>query len=845
MPQDLYNYPPDSPYNLPLEADSNSGYPDAYQPGSNDYPVSDLRDIGLHDSQLLPDEPLATDVADPEEPFSTIGTTDVNLGSGPEKGSSEPGDSNGVLASEGAESGDEAIPMLERVTPEPSGDTLPVAATSEGVDADSAASSAMKDDALPTVSDDERAAALSQESDSLVAPGTQPNFSDTAGHYQESHGDDTEAKDLQSKSEQPDTPLGNLTVRGAISPAPGADTHQSELEEYIARPQINELEKASPPPEQLRTASDLLLEHGADNYTVDAHGFARTIANAYSSSPDHLEYRESDCNKAMVALGEYAVCAGDGNLANYVFEQLSLGQKWLLYAKAYEAAELETEQLAQWAIYLESAPQQELAARDDQTQALRCLALAEIALLRYEATQNPESRQEYRNEAQDNRAQFEAIIARDHLDGLGKHEIRVYRTCLGIAFIRAGLWQDMTTLDKYGPRGHRRYNPFADINLQVLGKALRGQLTMAERWQLRSWEAATCEATCDALCIIDDQRNGVGVIEDISQRYDHPYIQDQVVLEELAPRDAYRLGLQPTSDFMGLRLALAVGDAAQAEQLYHDILLDPRNRPDHLSAALLMSRYRSEIEPSKVVHALDKENLFREIAALEAYIEECVQTGNQPHQGVVAETLERLSRAEGQLIDQIDSLLVQGRLVHLHERAGIEKAHVLGVQVSWRNLERQAGRTDRLIGVRQALQSYGFSFVRHWWDLAGGGYVGYVPVHRAFPERVESDFISFLTDLDGLGGYMEESRIGVLEKAARELNEILGEERYVVVRSDRTRQVHPDNEPERFITITGTWQAVDVGSELSPAYVLKSLQEDSPLDNQPELSERLRRIVEG
>ena len=533
--------------------------------------------------------------------------------------------------------------------------------------------------------------------------------------------------------------------------------------------------------------------------------------------------------KVNDAVAKYAVQTEKNELAQQLFERASPSDRWLLYVDAYEAVTVDSRLLADWRLRLETDTEQhpELEA---EARAARLLALTEIKLHDYAATTDSKLKGEHQQQALQYRQKLheplQSMLKRDDKGCSTVLELKAndFKRRLNIAFARAGVWKGIEELD---PNYRWRHDPARHKNGELIAKAFAGKLNHLQKSMLKLGGN-----TGKVLRWADARRKGDDAPPPILLMGISFFFQDQSMLEELAPELLRELDFNPTNRLSDLKMILATRDFEAAEAKYTRIAGFGSGRDDvsTVLAALLMSRYTHDVQSTTVAHEIYNGALLRELEPIEAYVNACKQRGEASRDEVASRNqLFEIYGRTFKLQDPAGRMLAQARLLPLYHAVAPERYEVNQIlnqiRTSWTILEQREGSDVEIAMLSKALQATGLHFVRQWKQLNQGGYVGYVPLSSLAtkPPRAERSH------------HEPERKILLMEQTARELNALLNEECYVIVRHSGKR-----------ISMAGTCQSYPSHALFYASFdtAKELLHRKRQLHTEPELTSRLQSLIE-
>jgi hypothetical protein len=587
---------------------------------------------------------------------------------------------------------------------------------------------------------------------------------------------------------------------------------------------------------EIQVLSNVLpLLDGANNrFLADAQRFAgQILLKADKESP---KTRTQTLNEMMNVLTEYALHTHNTPLAERLFPMLPAADRWMLYAKALDTPTLESDfinLLAHWRADLDTNEEtsKETTASDQKITAARLVALTD------EALQNGDY-----DQARQLKKEFLAVINNNLWGGpdnktprsLHQDAVYAYNCHLQAAFARAGLWKEVSNLVPHGQS--------TDKESQITAKALAGELSLRDRALFR-----IDKNTFKVLQWINDQRK--------NQSSQMPQFEIRLspsvhrLLENVAPELLGRISFQTRNWVSEINLTLAGDKIKGAESLYGMRTSIKTDSIDDLQAALLMSQYADHVDASTAGHEIFYNSFIQQIAPLEGYVDEYSQPGRTLDKEYIRTELKKLfnkfylynSEEDLQEINPRMKFLAQARLARLYQRAlpdrnvGSEFSTLTySVQSTWTEFEQHESNTDHLAQMAAAMQELGYTYIKRWKEYNDGGYLGYEPIlrddHQRLPDAVPSD------------RFEPESEIELWIQAAQALNELLGEERYVIKPQKETKQINQWREIQRRIIVDGNWYTYDTHiSELYTAF--EHLDHGNELITAPDITERLDAIM--
>ena len=597
---------------------------------------------------------------------------------------------------------------------------------------------------------------------------------------------------------------------------------------------------------RITDAAALVVPEKANPFLTDASGFLKQFIREHDT-PGRQWSSAGYFETAARVVTQHAIETGNNELAEALFPQFTPAERWLLYANAYDEARLSPGQLAKWRLALETNEETSAESNSAIVNSARLIAFTEIELHNYRSTSDTELQREYLQRAREHKKDFKDIIKPTYEGGSSDYDrsgvtmggTEEYNNRLSLAFAKAGIWEEVEEIDRIYPW---RDDSAKDINSQLMVKALAGKLSRIDLYRLGKRKAGL---TGKVICWIDAKRKGKE-IEKPNTSYMREHIQDQSLLQQLAPELVKELDLRTFGWLPNLELQLATGDFENADATYAAITEHrSRGSEEALRAALMMSKYTYGLEVASAAHDVYERYFSDEIEPIEQYIATIGEDNEVPHAEELQGWLHELYSKTYELKSPQRAILLEARLAHLFRRIipDDEKGDYLMMHVhdKWTAFEQQEGMNGQLLTIGESLKATGLRFIKRWKHTESGGYIGYEPAYVTSGQHERNSSIKITDE----GTFVPESKINYWEQAASELNAMLGEERYIVSRHEETKPPQRDawpKEDERRITLHGAW--TNYGhyyTEISDA--TRNLEYHEPLNSMPDVTARLDSIM--
>jgi len=542
---------------------------------------------------------------------------------------------------------------------------------------------------------------------------------------------------------------------------------------------------------ELAAAANLIAA-AADNpntYLQDAAGYLLVtrdmVANA--SWPESAARTTAG---AMQVVGNYAARSDNVELADRAFGYEGLAGKWRLYGIATVAGTLDRH--PDWTTWAESDETQESTATNQAAKTAMLVVKSKIALADYAAAGATEA------ERQTALSRAIACKRAAHVtvdwrrNGGEKYttpitfgETEKYKTALDSLFAENGLWQEVDSPDPSYP-----FNEVKNGN-QLAAKAAMGKLTRRDRRRLqRTWPLQD-------LLYVDAMVRG----EEIPPHSigGNSPLRGNALLAAAAPRIFVDMGLARGDQ---LDVYLRAGKVREAVKAYMH-MQKYAHAPKLLAGALVLAPpYVEELQTAQEAYERYRRDVSSKIIAVQAPGLAQTEASEGTEQALLQPDTTLVSPELNLPNEQVNGLftaLRQLRSAVEVDPGSKEAATALyRLRDNWDELEQMESYGESLPALAAVLKSQGIIFVKEWKSFSENGYIGYGLVAPAVQTKENGDKSFFARP------YMVEW----LRDAARKLNELHGEDRFVFTEHPETKPGEGDyaHETMQRIGIEGSWR---------------------------------------
>jgi hypothetical protein len=548
---------------------------------------------------------------------------------------------------------------------------------------------------------------------------------------------------------------------------------------------------------QLSIAADLLAEHTDNPYLIDAAGYARRarveiVAEDKQNIPNMVM-------EVVHSFGNYGAQTEHADLADHAFAVATLQEKWRLFGSASLAGTIDRH--ADWGASLDSDEMQNLLDQDKSAQAAMWSALTVIALADYSATPDNQPMKSRSLEiALARKAALFSILERRAdtcKDPISPEYSEALREEMDVSFARLGMWHEVEV-----PRYHHAHVEYLlpDFD-RLLAKAITGGLDGRDVRRIK-------QSGCDSAGLLDVNDLAQGIVPaGIPRRQSNDGLHWNRLLPAVAPAITVKLGVQVEKQ---IDLQLRAGNPEQALSHYVN-MQNTAKAADLLDAALLMARHHGDLQAATAAHDVYNRAFGDRLETIRSYVT-TQDWQNQPEE-VVAVTpiiteldseIDSLNDPEHQLVALARTLAVQ---LEVDPTSTESRSCLRRLIQSWDAIELMDSYHTELPKLATTLKGLGIRFHRQW-KLASStsGYVGYTLTAADLDVGMsvrEADRLG-----DGVEQYVKLSELGNWQYAAQCLNEIYGEDRYVVTARSETRKGEGTKSAVTYrrVLLSGTWQ---------------------------------------
>jgi len=636
------------------------------------------------------------------------------------------------------------------------------------------------------------------------------------------------------------------------------------------------------------------LVHGTDgpeedDYLKDALGQVGKEADAYTSRKVLCSdaARIGTMRRSTLDLTSYAAKTGREDAAQFGFEHLNDGDKWLVYADAYDTSKLRPQILAEWRHQLNVAHEGGAEDQSTVTQASRMMALTMEKLHDYSSIIDPErlaalreqqglpaegdgkgltleelatARAEHKQMAIEYGTRLNDLLTemratKEHpnqvmgrtwsADNLEGHAM--------LAFARAGVWEGAAVL-----QGRHLDRHVQRVEQTI--KAAHGQLGFNEKQRLRF-----SGDTGKLLRWLNDPQQDAPSV-------DYQNVHNLRLLEQLVPDRLKSIGYESFSELSSLRLSLDAEDYESVRANYVAYIAR-YGQSSSIGAALMVSQHLYEVQAAGAAHEVYEGAFLSELEPVESQVNGLFESGNDnaPNADIV-EGLSRLYAECSKLKDPVTSLHAKGRLATMYLKAAPNDPNVLAlmtdIRKQWEQLERREGGERDLVHTYKTLKSAGIDFEPQWKQNGTDGFIGFRPSSTLQSRRQPSEYRPFregrYVDSRVEDRYIVEIAKEIVDTAAA-LNRVLGFERYQVeIAPEDMEQVEalrahnatrtsaydlfPHRETKYPIVLHGPWRTLfsteNDGYNREFSNATDSLRTGWHLHDDTSVTKRLRRLID-
>ncbi|GEM_PF-2597884 len=554
----------------------------------------------------------------------------------------------------------------------------------------------------------------------------------------------------------------------------------------------------------LLVAADMLAADPSNPYMVDAAGY---LQRTQIEIADRHEPEDLDIISGPVrSFGTFAVQADHVELADHAFAISTLPEKWRLVGSASIAGTIDRH--TDWEVALESDDMQTALDKDQTAQAAMWCAQAEIALADYGATPDYlATKGRYLEIAMARKAALFSTLAREKdafEQTISPPYSRALRDELDISFAKLGMWQEVEV-----PRNRVGFvkEYLEDFN-QLVAKAIVGELNARDVRRIKD-----SRRIIDAMLDVNDLARGIeptGIPRDMHSDSMH----GNKLLPAVAPRIAVKLNIWVAGK-VSLYIRAGNPERALNEYVY---MQKKSTATDLLDAALLMAQYHGDLQAATAAHKVYNNAFGDRLTAIQSYV--ATQDWRAQPQEAVAVTpiIAELGTEIDSLNDPVHQLLALARTLAVQmtvDPTSVDARSSLRQLIrSWDAIERMDSYHNELPKLASSLKDLGIQFHRQW-KLASDttGYVGYTLTAADLEDRTSVlDVGMSVSEADrqgeGMEAYVSTGDLGNWKYAAECLNEIYGEDRYVVtVRGEAVKGEGNLSYLTYYrVLLSGTWQ---------------------------------------
>jgi len=577
--------------------------------------------------------------------------------------------------------------------------------------------------------------------------------------------------------------------------------------------------------EALAVAADLIAADESNRYLVDARGYLQAVHSVVAGA-SHPAAVDDIRTTAISGFGSYAARSGATELADLAFESEDVAGKWRLLGLATVAGTID--QHSDWQLRLESDELQQAASGDRIARVGKLVTQTRIALADYGSPRASEAaKREALSHAVGHKDAARSAIANSkwQLDPgdryLSYKKSHRYAAALDQLFAERGLWKHVDDPRPAYPLGQ------VIKGNQLVAKAALGALTRSDRKHVgRSFGL-------QELLDVNAFANGVTMPEARDHQRSHSSLFGNRLLAAAAPEAFVQLGFAPREQ---LDAYLKVGKLESAANVYA-YMQQCKTPVQLLLASLMMALHAEDLRAIEGANGVYRGIVGDRITYVEDY------TKTRDWRALPAAEADAMQPIVKELGDDLYMLgEPAGRLLAAARQLGVavdvdptsdEAERALDVlRSAWDELERMESYNDALLDLATTLkETFGVGFVNQRKSFSlYEGYVGYglvVPgLTPDLPPRGSED-----------GSYFALPRqVKSLAEAARKINELHDEQRFVLVEYPETKPGEGDESRYtlRRVSLEGSWRqrGIDQWEVLYAEHV-------NELNTLPDLTDRL------